>query len=77
MTGTFLRILILLVILAIVYFGVRKIWNDWTKQFRAEDKAAKDKARQRDLNERAKHGVIDLKRSKDGVFRPGDEDERR
>lgn len=76
MTAALLRLLISLVIVAIIYFGVRKIWTDWTRQFRAEDKAANDKARQRDLNERAKPGVIDLKRNKDGVFRPGDEDKR-
>jgi hypothetical protein len=66
MSGIILRFLIYVIIAAVLYFGVRKIWRDWTQQFRAEDK----QKRQRDLRERQGPDVIDLKRSDDGVFRP-------
>ena len=66
MSAIILRFVIYAVIAGAVYFGVRKIWRDWTKQFREEDK----KIHQRDIKERARPDVIDLKRSDDGVFRP-------
>lgn len=66
MSAAFLRIVIFLVIAAALYFGLRSIWRDFSGQFRAEDK----QRRQRDLRERQRPDVIDLKRNKDGVFRP-------
>ena len=72
MTAIILRILLFAVIAAIMYWGVRKIWRDWTGQFRAEDKAK----HQRDLKERARPDVITLERDKDGTFRPPDQDPR-
>lgn len=71
-----LRIIIFLVIALAIYLGVRKIWRDWTGQFKAEDQEARRLRRERDLRERDQPGVIDLKRDKDGTFRPGDEDKR-
>jgi len=66
MTAIILRFVIYAVIAGAVYLGVRKIWRDWSNQFRAEDK----QKHQRDLKERGRPDVIDLKRSSDGVFRP-------
>lgn len=78
MTGMLLRVIIFVVIGLAIYLGVRKIWRDWTGQFKADDEEARRLRRERDLRERAQPGVIDLKRDQDGTFRPGDkEDDRR
>lgn len=66
MTGLLLRIVIIVLIAGAIYAGVRRIWRDWTSQFRAEEKAIRD----RDRKERDAPGVITLKRDKDGTFRP-------
>lgn len=68
MSALALRILVFLVIAAAIAFGVRRIWRDWKAQFKKLDAAA----RERDLRERARPDVITLKRSDDGVFRPGE-----
>jgi hypothetical protein len=65
-TGFLLRIIVIAIIGAFIYFGVRRIWRDWTKQFKVEDKAVHE----RDLREREKPGVITLERGEDGTFRP-------
>ncbi len=72
MIALLLRIALFAAIGLAIYLGVRRIWRDWTKQFREEDKAV----HQRDLQERARPDVITLKRDKDGTFRPPDEDKR-
>ena len=72
MTTVLLRALIIVLIAGAIYLGLRRIWRDWTKQFRAEDKAI----HARDLKERDAPGVITLKRDKDGTFRPPDNDNR-
>jgi hypothetical protein len=72
MTGILLRVLVIALIGGAIYFGVRRIWRDWTGQFKAEEKAIHD----RDLSERRRPDVITLKRDKDGTFRPPDEDGR-
>ena len=72
-----LRVVIFVVIAFAIYLGVRKIWRDWTGQFKAEDEEVKRLRRERDLREREQPGVIDLKRDKDGTYRPGDDDNRR
>ena len=66
MTGLILRILVLAIIFGAIFFGIRRIWRDWQKQFKAEDQAV----RQRDLEERKRPDVITLKRDADGTFRP-------
>ena len=71
-----LRVIIFLVIGIAIYLGIRKIWRDWSGQFKSEDQEARRLRRERDLRERAQPGVIDLKRDKDGTFRPGDDDKR-
>lgn len=72
MTGMLLRILVIALIVGAIYLGVRRIWRDWQKQFKAEDQAV----HQRDLEERKRPDVITLKRDKDGTFRPPDNDNR-
>jgi hypothetical protein len=72
-----LRVIIFVVIGLAIYLGVRKIWRDWTGQFKAEDEEKKRLRRERDLRERAQPGVIDLKRDDDGTFRPGDKGDKR
>jgi hypothetical protein len=73
MSGVLLRILIVGIILAAIAYGVRRIWRDWTQNFRDIDK----ERRQRDLRERQRPDVIELKPDKDGVYRPGGKDEPR
>jgi len=77
MTGMLLRVLIFAVIGLFIWFGLRRIWRDWTGQFNAEDEEARRLRRERDLREREQPGVIELKRDEDGTFRPGDDDKRR
>jgi hypothetical protein len=69
MTAILLRIVIIGLIFGAMYFGVRRIWRDWTGQFREEEKAIRD----RDRRERDAPGVITLERDKDGTFRPPDD----
>ena len=77
MTALLLRVIIFAVIGIAIYLGVRKIWRDWTGQFKSDDEQARRLRRERDLRERQQPGVIDLKRDEDGTFRPGDDDKRR
>ncbi len=72
MTAILLRILILAIIFGAIWFGVRRIWRDWQKQFQTEEK----EIRKRDLEERKRPDVITLERGKDGTFRPPDNDDR-
>ena len=72
MTAIFIRIAIYVGIALIINLGDRKIWREWTGNFKKEDEEARRVQRERDLRERAQPGVIDLKRDKDGTFRPGD-----
>jgi hypothetical protein len=65
-----IRIVVMAAILGAIFFGVRRIWRDWTKQFKAEEK----EIHQRDLAERDRPDVITLQRDKDGTFRPPDKD---
>ena len=69
MTGILLKIIIFAVVAWFVYTNVRRLWRDLTGQFRADDKAKKDRVQQ----ERQRPDVIDLKRDADGVYRPPDE----
>lgn len=72
MTAIFFRILIFLAIGIAIWLGARRIWRDWRGHFKSVDQAR----HQRDLKERQRSDVIDLKRDKDGKFRPGGEDDR-
>lgn len=69
MSGVILKLIVYVAIFAIIYFGIRKIWRDWTGHFKTVDEGK----RQRDLKERERPDVITLKRDKDGTFRPGDD----
>jgi hypothetical protein len=73
MTAIIIRIVLFALIGLAIWWGVRRIWRDWTGEFKAIDKAK----RQRDLKERARPDVITLKRDKDGTFRPGDDPDKR
>jgi hypothetical protein len=73
MTYILLRIVIFLVIAGAIFLGARRIWRDWSGQFKAVDQAR----RARDLRERKRSDVIELKRNKDGIFRPGEDEEQR
>lgn len=66
----FLRFVVFAVILGAIILGVRSILKDWRGRFREMD----EQARERDLRERQRPDVIDLKRNEDGIFRPGDDD---
>jgi hypothetical protein len=68
-----LRILLFAFIAALIYFGVRRIWKDWSGKFDADAAEAKRLRRQRDLAERQRPDVIDLKRDDDGTYRPDDD----
>jgi hypothetical protein len=68
-----LRILIFVLVFGAIFLGARRIWRDWRNQFKAVDQAR----RERDLRERKRPDVIELKRNKDGVYRPGEGDEDR
>ena len=71
MTAILLRVVIIGIIFAAIFFGARRIWRHWKGEFKAVDKARHE----RDLAERKRSDVIELKRNKDGVFRPRDEGE--
>ena len=72
MTLILIRIVVMALIFGGIAFGIRRIWRDWTKQFRAEER----EIHQRDLRERERPDVITLQRDKDGTFRPPEDDKR-
>lgn len=74
MTGVLLRIIVFAAIGLFIMYGVRKIWRDWTGKFKADEDDAYRRRRERDLSERQRPDVIDLKRDDDGTFRPKDGD---
>ncbi|VAW23146.1 hypothetical protein MNBD_ALPHA12-1522 [hydrothermal vent metagenome] len=63
-----MKLLIYGIVLGAIYIGVRRILADWSSRFRDIDK----QTRERDLRERKRPDVVELKRDKDGVFRPSD-----
>ncbi|WIJ24562.1 hypothetical protein [Devosia sp. RR2S18] len=77
MSAMLLRVLIFAALALFIGLSVRKIWRDWQGQFKAEDEEKRRLERERDLRERQRPDVIDLKRDEDGTFRPGDDDNRR
>lgn len=72
MTGLILRIAVIVALGLAIAWGLRRIWRDWTGHFRAQDKAAHE----RDLKERQRPDVIELKRDADGTYRPTRKDEK-
>ncbi len=71
MSAVLLRLLIYAIIIGAIYLGIRSIINDWKKKFQADDAAV----RERDLKESKRPDIVELKRDKDGVFRPGSKSE--
>jgi hypothetical protein len=65
-----LRILIITALGLMVYFGIRRIWKDWTNKFDTDAAEEKRLRHERDLAERQRPDVIDLRRGNDGTFRP-------
>lgn len=72
MLGIIIKLATYVIIGAAIYFGIRRIINDWREQFRKSDESV----RERDLKERDRPDVVELKKDQDGVFRPGDEDKK-
>ncbi len=72
-----LRILVFAVLGLIIYLGIRRIWMDWSNKFKKDEEQARLARRERDLAERQRPDVIDLKRDDDGTYRPKDKDENR
>ena len=73
-----LRILLFAGLAILIYFGIRRIWKDWSNKFNHDAEEAKRLARERDKLERQRPDVIDLKRGDDGTYRPRDgKDDRR
>jgi hypothetical protein len=70
-----LRILLFVALALFVYFGIRRIWKDWSNKFNRDAEEAKRLARERDRVERQQPGVIDLKRGDDGTYRPNSKDD--
>lgn len=70
-----LRILLFVGLAVLIYFGVRRIWLDWSNKFKSDDEQARIARRERDLAERQRPDVIDLKQDKDGTYRPRDRNE--
>lgn len=64
MSGLLLKLITFLAVAAMMYFGARRIWRDWSGAFKDMDK----KRHERDLRERERDDVVSLKRGKDGVF---------
>jgi len=72
MTGLILRVLFFAAIGIAIWWGVRKIWRDWSGAFKAEDRARLDRDRAEREQMKRNDGMITLKRDKDGKFRPED-----
>lgn len=72
MTGILIKIVLFAFVGGAIAVGLRRIFADVKNQFAADDEAK----RQRDLKERKRGDVVDLKRDEDGVFRPGDDEKK-
>ncbi|QYO77594.1 hypothetical protein [Devosia salina] len=70
-----LRILLFVGLGLLIYFGIRRIWKDWSNKFNHDAEEAKRIARERDRIERQRPDVIDLKRGDDGTYRPKGKDD--
>lgn len=70
-----LRTLIFVVLGLMIYFGIRRIWKDWSNKLNQDADEARQLRRERDLAERQRPDVIDLKRSDDGTYRPTGKDD--
>lgn len=66
MSGVLLKVVIYVIIFSAIYFGIKRIIGDWKAKFSEMDEQKKA----RDQRERQRPDVIDLRRGKDGVFRP-------
>ena len=67
MTAILLRIVIYVAIAAFVWFGVRRLWRDFTAPFRGGQAAPGPAPK---VDQRKSPDVIELERGADGVYRP-------
>ena len=70
-----LRILLFTGLALLIYFGIRRIWKDWSNKFNQDAENARRLARERDRIERQRPDVIDLKQDQDGTYRPSGKDD--
>jgi hypothetical protein len=70
MSAILLRLLVYVIIIALIYFGIKRIINDWRQRFKAMDQ----QTRERDLNERERPDVVNLQPDEDGVYRADKDD---
>lgn len=73
MSAVALRVILFLILAGVVFLGARRIWRDWTGQFKKLDEEDHKRVRERDLRERERPDVITLKRDNDGTYRPDDD----
>lgn len=69
-----LRILLFTFLAIVIYLGIRRIWKDWSGLFKKQEQEERQLRRERDLAERQRPDVIDLKRDDDGTYRPKNKD---
>lgn len=72
-----LRILLFTFLAVVIYFGVRRIWKDWSAKINGDAERAKQLRRERDLAERERPDVIELEQDKDGTYRPKNKNDKR
>lgn len=69
-----LRILVFIVLGLLIFFGIRKIWRDWSGHIKKLVQTERAEVRARNEADRRQPDVIELKRSEDGTYRPRDKD---
>jgi len=72
-----LRIVIFVAILGLIFLGVRRIWRDLTGNMRQVEAEERAQRRARDLADRKRTDVVELRRDADGTYRPDDKSDRR
>lgn len=70
MSAVLFRLLVYAIIFGALYFGLRRIVRDWRDRFKQMD----EEQHQRDLKERERPDVIELKQDDDGIYRPSGRD---
>lgn len=71
-----LRIIVIVLVGLLIFFGVRRIWRDWSGHFKRLASEERAEVKARNEAERRRPDVIELKRDSDGTFRPDDNDRR-
>jgi ABC-type nickel/cobalt efflux system permease component RcnA len=71
-----LRIIIIAFIGMLIFLGIRRIWRDWSGHFKKVAHEERAEVRARNEQERRQPDVIELKRDRDGTYRPDDDNPR-